>query len=87
MPQTLTNEKSKLVQAMAWYHQATSHIVSLSYNELSEFMPFCVLMWMVTDTIYPYIQGLNSLSGKTSYHQISWSLEAGKLDVMMIVLL
>ena len=30
-------------------------------------------------------QGLYSLSGKTSYCQISWSLEAARLDVMIIV--
>ena len=29
-------------------------------------------------------QGLYSLSGKTSYHQISWSLEAARLGVVMI---
>ena len=31
------------------------------------------------------IQGLYSLSGKTSYRQISWSLEASRLDVAMVV--
>ena len=31
------------------------------------------------------MQGLYSLSGKTSYRQISWSLEAGRLGVIMIV--
>ena len=31
------------------------------------------------------IQGLYSLSGKTSYRQISWSLEAARLDVAMVV--
>ena len=30
-------------------------------------------------------QGLYSLSGKTSYRQISWSLEAARLSVIMIV--
>ena len=30
-------------------------------------------------------QGLYSLSGKTSYRQISWSLEAARLDVAMVV--
>ena len=30
-------------------------------------------------------QGLYSLSGKTSYRQISWSLEAARLDVAIIV--
>ena len=31
------------------------------------------------------IHGLYSLSGKTSYRQISWSLEAARLDVAMVV--
>ena len=31
------------------------------------------------------VQGLYSLSGKTSYRQISWSLEAARLGVIMIV--
>ena len=31
------------------------------------------------------ILGLNSLSGKASYRQISWSLEAARLDVAMVV--
>ena len=32
-----------------------------------------------------FVQGLNSLSDKTSYHQISCSLEAASLDLIMIV--
>ena len=32
-----------------------------------------------------FVQGLYSLSGKTSYRQISWSLEAARLGVIMIV--
>ena len=36
--------------------------------------------------IYPVLQqGLYSLSGKTSYRQISWSLEVAGLAVIMIV--
>ena len=31
------------------------------------------------------MQGLYSLSGKTSYRQIAWSLEATRLDDAMIV--
>ena len=37
------------------------------------------------DMIARYIQGLYSLSGKTSYRQISWSLEAARLGVIMNV--
>ena len=33
----------------------------------------------------PMTQGLYSLSGKTSYRQISWSIEAARLDVAMVV--
>ena len=37
---------------------------------------------------FPWLpQGLYSLSGKTSYRQISWCLEASRLDVAMVVLL
>ena len=32
-----------------------------------------------------FIQGLYSLSVKTSYRHISWSLEAARLDVIMVV--
>ena len=32
-----------------------------------------------------YVLGLCSLSGRTSYRQISWSLEAARLGVIMIV--
>ena len=34
---------------------------------------------------YPASLGLYSLSGKTSYRQIWWSLEAARLDVAMVV--
>ena len=33
----------------------------------------------------PMILGLYSLSGKTSYRQITWRLEAARLDIIMIV--
>ena len=39
--------------------------------------------WLGVD----YLQGLHSLSGKPSYSQISWSLEAARLVVILIVLL
>ena len=40
------------------------------------------LLWFGNSFIY---QGLYSLSCKTSYHQISWSLEAARLRVKIIV--
>ena len=45
---------------------------------------FSVLELMLL--VYPHIpQGLYSLSGKMPYSQISWSLEAARLDVLMTV--
>ena len=35
--------------------------------------------------LLPSRQGLHSRSGRTSYHQISWSVEAARLVVIMIV--
>ena len=37
------------------------------------------------DLLFWTIQGLYSQSGKTSYRQISWSLKAARLDVMIMV--
>ena len=52
-----------------------------------------VTLCYVDETIFKYVYldenirtlGLYSLSGRTSYRKISWSLEAAKLDVIMIV--
>ena len=41
-------------------------------------------VWCNTDPDGPPL-GFCSLSGKTSYRQIAWSLEAAKLDCVMIV--
>ena len=43
----------------------------------------CLEQAVISQT-YRY-QGLYSLSGQTSYRQISWSLEAARLDVAMVV--
>ena len=47
------------------------------------------LWWHLSvDRLHTLLQeflGLYSLSGKTSYRQISWSLEAARLDVSMVV--
>ena len=32
-----------------------------------------------------FIQGLDSLSGKTSFNQMSWSLETARMDIIKIV--
>ena len=37
------------------------------------------------DFYYRIIQGLYSLSGKTSYRQMAWGLEASRLGVIRIV--
>ena len=39
-------------------------------------------MWIMCDLFRKL--GLYSLSGKTSYRKISWSLEAARLDVAMV---
>ena len=61
-------------------------VMNQAYN------PWRCLMWKITSERFVFklvpIQGtlgLYSLRGKTSYHQISWSLEAARLDVIMIV--
>ena len=44
-----------------------------------------VMLCVVSSWLYHYHQGLYSLTGKTSYHQIAWSLQAARLDVILIV--
>ena len=49
-----------------------------------------VLSWLILAQLWPYgtlDQGLYLPSGKMSYRQISWSLEAARLAVIMIILL
>ena len=43
------------------------------------------LLWLVLFWLDCCLQGLYSLISKTSYRQISWSLEAARLDVAMTV--
>ena len=40
--------------------------------------------WRRNSYIPSFLQGLHSLSGKTSYRQISWTLEAARLYIIMI---
>ena len=51
MPQDITDDKSKLVQVLAWYRQATSHYLSQLW--LSSLLPYGVVrpQW-VKDTSY-----------------------------------
>ena len=44
-----------------------------------------VLLWFDTDRFRPISPRASSLSGRTSYRKISWSLEAARLDAVMIV--
>ena len=43
------------------------------------------VLWVTSLLNLVYLQGLYSLSGETSYRQISWSLEAARLTVIRIV--
>ena len=47
----------------------------------TKWWPFCLGL----NVLIHLPLGLYSLSGKTSYRQISWSLEAARLDVAMVV--
>ena len=59
---------------------------------IMEWRPFClgannlkgIVPMDISEAAIPN-QGLYSLSGKRSYRQISWSLEAARLDVAMVV--
>ena len=95
LPPDLTDELSTLIQVMAWCRQATSHYLSqcwlISLSPYGIIRPQWVNMllvirlhWLVSFS-RKCSQGLYSLSGKTSYSQISWSLEAPRLDVRMIM--
>ena len=46
---------------------------------------FCEYFWWVVWLDDQTIQGLYSLSGKTSYCKISWSIESARFAVIMIV--
>ena len=43
-----------------------------------------IVLNRMTKTTFMITQGLYSPSGKTSYRQILWSLEAARLDVAMV---
>ena len=62
--------------------------------ELTKDTPYLALSGELWNVFYQYFNRnwpcykrflLYSLSGKTSYHQTSWCLEAARLDVIMIV--
>ena len=59
-----------------WYHNY--RVIHLSYYPYSSWLSH-------TGTRRQWTLSLYSLSGRTTYRQISWSLEAARLDVIMIV--
>ena len=62
------------------------NIVFLKHNDFA--LCYSYSIWKCQSSIdssNPHDLGLNSLSGKTYYRQISWSLEAARLDVIMII--
>ena len=72
---TIFNQAHAGIHRVSWRKLPTRR----AGKGLSAFM--LTIKW----SIYPFIQGLYSLSGKTSYRQISWSLGAARLDVAMVV--
>ena len=78
-----------------WQLQMPWHVVFPHQTRyVSGVIPHCIYMalvgnqWHISDRtfeliqIWRILQGLYSLSGKTSYRQISWSLEAARLSVI-----
>ena len=62
MPQDLTNDKSTLVQVMAWCHQATSHYLSQCWP--SSLSPYGVIrpQWIKELACQPFCVSLNNLN-------------------------
>ena len=66
----------------------TNETYFMSWNNLNKSMFGFYLIKLDMASVLEWdknILGLYSLSGKTSYRQISWSLETARLDVIMIV--
>ena len=74
------------------YHQISTSWTTLCMNN------HCTYTWLHSNCTFhqtmkgkwlksTFCQGLYSLSGNTSYRQISWSLEATRLGVIRIVML
>ena len=60
-------------------------ITEFKYFESAQMLLYIFLFVMHHPAILAVYQGLCSLSVKTSYRQISWSLEASRFDVIIIV--
>ena len=66
--------------AITWTALVSTQITSGNFQSKGDWQP-------ITISSGSRVQGLYSLSGKTSYRQISWSLEAARSSVILIVLL
>ena len=86
MPMDLIDGKSTLVQVMAWCCQATSHYLSQCWPR--SLSPCGVIMPQWVNPcgllVLDFLGLVYSQSGRASYRQISWSLGAARLGVMMI---
>ena len=70
MPHDLTDDKSTLVQVMAWCHQATSHYLNQCWPRSPMHFSFIELCLKMLSTKWrPFVQGGDELKKKQS-----WSL-------------
>ena len=78
-PKFSIDNKSALVQVMAWHHAGDKPLPEPMMTGFYE-ATWCdaTSRHLATMSCNIKIQGLYSLSGKTSYHKISWSLEAAR---------
>ena len=67
-------------QSWGWWFEKLSHSLWRHCNVIK-----LHVLWVTSLLNLVYLQGLYSLSGETSYRQISWSLEAARLTVIRIV--
>ena len=77
VPKGSINNIPSLVQVMAWRRPGD--------KPLSEPMLVSLLTHICVTRPHTPAQGLDSLSGKASYSQIQWNLEAARLDAIMII--
>ena len=76
---------SSIYSVEYWYEIKIKHIF-FSFNTVEHIQSRIVLWWLEKYWRYKITHlGLYSLSGKTSYRQIWWSLEAARLDAAMVV--
>ena len=79
----ITKMLRNLLQFLPWMHRFSAKRFSCEKKRIHRLYDSLVCRTM---PFYIHsILGLYSLSGKTSYRQISWSLEAARLDVAMVI--